>query len=984
MAQYDVTLRDYWRILRKRKVIVIFATVMLGLTSFATALVSRPDPMYRATAKVQYEKTQSAQQAYAAALGASDNLEIQQAVITSYPLVERIAQRLGLLDTVKATDEDRIKSILSLRPIIQTSVEGLTNIITITINHRDAFRARDIANAVAEEYTEYNFETKNAQLLQARAFIKTQRDTVEARLRAAQEKLKNFQEETQIVSVQARTSAILSQLSRVQDGLEALENVRSSILTLLAEYERTGDLSEGTLTSIPPEQGGGSFASLSSQLQSLNQERNRLLINYTEAHPQVQDVDSRKLAIVQNMIESLRIQSEVLARRIVTQKDMLTEVEARYQRLPEMGIELDELRRNINVQARLLAFNEQAYQESRIAQSEEVREVTVLQKALLPSSPTNPSTPTTTASVGALLGLILGVVFAFIAETLDTSIGTIEDVEEYLEVPVVGSVPHIEVDDVKEALGKDSAGQEMDSETLERRLRLAAHFEPRSTLAEAYRALRTNIQFANLEKGAKVISVTSASNQEGKSTTIANLGMTLAQAGNRVLLVDGDLRRPTIARIFGLDREPGITDVILGNYSWREVVRTVTDIMVGGLGMDDIMMTPGMDNLNIITSGSIPPNPSEITDSRRMTEFIEEVRSVYDVILFDSPPVLQATDATILGTKMDGVLLVYKIGQVSRGAIRRAKLQLDNVNVTVLGAVINGLRADVSEDFRDLRYYSYYSYGTETDEEGPPIERFYRRVKRELGGYWADLSRTVKPFVDELQDKWSVVRKAVDKHRGDGPEDAPEEAEEGEEEAQSRLLQILFWIFLLLFLSAGVLWQLGFLRPEPTSSQDPRPAMLKPNADTEELPTLVTRNTPPPPPLEAPVSLTAEAAALPKQVRKLETRAAEVKPSHRTTPAAPTAAVSAKSKSREPDARTPDFALHVASYKDRASADRMARKYAAKGHATSISRVRLPERGTFHRVLVGQFSTKRHARAFGDSLKAAGAIGYASVVRAIH
>ena len=190
------------------------------------------------------------------------------------------------------------------------------------------------------------------------------------------------------------------------------------------------------------------------------------------------------------------------------------------------------------------------------------------------------------------MGLILGVVFAFIAETMDTSIGTIEDVEEYLGVSVVGIIPQIDIDDVKESLIRKGVPAS-DTETLERRSRLAAHFDPQSTLAESYRALCTNIQFVNVERGAKAISITSASNQEGKSVSIANLSLAMAQAGNRVLLVDCDLRRPTIYRTFGLDREPGLTDVILGNYDWKDVVRTVTDIMTGGIGMEDIMLTPG-------------------------------------------------------------------------------------------------------------------------------------------------------------------------------------------------------------------------------------------------------------------------------------------------------------------------------------------------------------------------------------------------------
>lgn len=945
MPQYDVTLRDYWRILRKRKVIVVFATAMLGMTSFAAALVSKPEPRFKATAKVQYEKKQqTAQEAYVEALGESDNLETQQAVISSYPVVERVAHRLGYVDTTTASDEERIRAILQLRPLVQTEVEGFTNIITISITHRDRFRARDIANAVAQEYVNYDFETRNAQIRQSRNFIKAQRDTIAARLRGNQERLKVFQEKTQVISVGAQTSAILSQLDRARDVLDGLLTVRNSIDQILSQFEETGELSESTLSSIPPEEGGPALSRLNAQLQLINQERDRLLIDYTEAHPLVQDLDSRKQVVLQNMLNALRVQRNVLSRRIETQQKTVQDLDREYARLPQLGLELEELKRQVSVQANLLAFYEEQYQQSRIAQAEEVHDVVVLQKALLPQNPINPSTPTTTAGVGALLGLILGVVFAFIAETLDTSIGTIEDVEEYVEVPVVGIIPQTEIDDMRGALVRSGVA-EGDTETMERRLRLAAHFEPRSTMAESYRALRTNIQFANLEKGAKVISVTSASNQEGKSTTVANLAITLAQAGNRVLLVDADLRRPTLARIFGLEREPGITDVILGNYSWREVIRTVTDIMVGGLGMEDIMMTPGLDNLNIITSGTIPPNPSEITDTRRMSEFIEEVRDAYDIVLIDSPPVLQATEATILGTKVDGILLVYKIGQVSRSALRRAKLQLDNVNVTVLGVVINGLRAEVSEDFQDLRYYSYYSYGAGMDEEtGPPLVRLYNRTLRRLKALRNRAAEGAQPYLAWVREKAAALRPG-----GADLEDmeigAP--AEEEEDGPSHALLRLLFWLFLLLFLASGILWQLGYV-----DLRSPRPQTAEPApADTRF-------ENPPPAPAPEPASAA-------------RTDTAAVRPPAPEAPKAPAA----------DRVRPPQYAVHVASHKARSSADREAGAYQKKGYTVRIVQADIPGRGRFYRVLVGEFDTRGRALQAARALKSSGRAGYAGVLR---
>ncbi|MCZ6636522.1 MAG: AAA family ATPase [bacterium] len=847
MPQYDVTLRDYWRILRKRKVIVIFATIMLGLTSFATALISKPTPRYRTTAKIQYERSQSAQEAYVSALtGGSDDLATQEAVITGYGVVERVAHRLGRVDTTTATDEERTQAILDLQPMIQTSVDGLTDIISITITHHDPFMAKDIALVTAQEYREYNFESRNFESRSSRETIEARRRQVADSLEVAQERLKNFQTKYELISVEAETGSILGRLDRAQLEVASYKKLIGNITKLLDEQKASGTVSEGTLSSFPPEEAGGSFLRLSDQLQFLNQDRNRLLISLTEVHPEIVELDHQKKNLIKHMVDALANQREVLTKRFEAQQDNVDSLQAKFRELPARGIEMNKLYRMVSIQGTLMEAIEEQYQLSLIAQAEEVHEVTILQKPLLPKSPINPSTPSTVAGVGALLGLIIGLVSAFIAETLDTSIGTIEDVEEYLEVPVVGIIPQYDIDTLREAHGAHS---DADEASLEKRLRLATHFEPQSTLAESYRALRTNIQFANLEKGAKVISMTSASHQEGKSTTIANLAIALAQAGNRVLLVDGDLRRPTLNRIFGLDREPGVTDVILGNYTWREVVRTVTDIMVGDLGIEDIMMTAGMDNLNILTSGVIPPNPAEITDSKHMSEFIDEVREVYDVVLFDSPPVLQATDATVLGTKMDGILMVYKIGSVSRGALRRAKLQLDNVGVQTLGVIINGLRGDISEDFKDLRYYAYYSYGLEQDQEEHlnPVVRYFNRTKRQTLAAWENLKTRAQPYLEQIQERLRLP----------GSQSEEDEYEEGSD-LSDRLLQIFFWIFLVVFLAAGLLWQLEILdlsarqpveAPQPTQTvPENSPPVEEEKPAPQEKENLIGQNLHRPPP----------------------------------------------------------------------------------------------------------------------------------------
>jgi capsular exopolysaccharide synthesis family protein len=296
-------------------------------------------------------------------------------------------------------------------------------------------------------------------------------------------------------------------------------------------------------------------------------------------------------------------------------------------------------------------------------------------------------------------------VFTFVAETLDTSIGTIEDVESLLQVPVLGVIPYWEKEE-----GMRGAAR------LGRRNDLVTHFDPKSLAAEAFRSLRTNLQFVGLDREGKSFLITSSFVQEGKTANVANLALSMAQAGDKVLLVEGDLRKPLIHKMFGIDKAPGLTDYVLGNYDWKEIVTTITDVMLGQFQIEEILKTPGMDNLHIVTAGTNPPNPSEILRSSRFKAFLAEAYEIYDFIFIDAPPVLPVADATEIGNLCDGVILVYKVGAIARGILNRAKMSLDNVGAKVVGVILNNVKPEVGPDY--FKYHAHYYYGQSGEMEG--------------------------------------------------------------------------------------------------------------------------------------------------------------------------------------------------------------------------------------------------------------------------
>ena len=208
---------------------------------------------------------------------------------------------------------------------------------------------------------------------------------------------------------------------------------------------------------------------------------------------------------------------------------------------------------------------------------------------------------------------------------------------------------------------------------------------PRSPVSEAYRTLRTNLEFSSLDEPLRTMVVTSPGPEEGKSTTLANLAVTLAHAEKRVILVDCDLRRPSQHEIFGLSNGVGLTTMVVDEEAMR----------------DPPLLETGVEGLQLLPSGPLPPNPSELVGSRRMAEIISALSERADIVLFDAPPVIAVTDAAVLASRVDGVLLVIKAGATKRDHAKRAKALLDKVNAHVVGAVLNNIKMDTS-------YYRYY------------------------------------------------------------------------------------------------------------------------------------------------------------------------------------------------------------------------------------------------------------------------------------
>ncbi len=722
MAQYEVTLRDYWRILRRRKGIVVFTGFLLGFFSFVLATIWQPIPIYSAAAKVQLISGQQSIANYLEAYGGGgggDDLETQMSVITSFPLLKRV---ITALEQPAATEDDTAYAIIDLQNRLDIDQEGYAKVLLIKIDDTDPERAAKIVNTVSEVFKKYSDEQKNQQADEHLRFVNRQFMEAKDSLRVAEEDSRRYREDNNIVSIDAEASMMLGQITQGGRDKTRLEQVLNVIDGMIREIEQERELSQRTLQGVSRDQVGDTFMVFAQQLNALRLDRDALLVQFTENHPAVRQLQAKISLMVENMANELRQRQQTQRGDLIGIEKRLEKSRADYGDLPARGLELGRREREVYLRQEIVEALGTEYEQARVRAADRVETARVLQKALVPTSPNNPHSPVQRAVMGLVLGLVLGVVFAVIAETLDTSIGTIEDVQEYTDAKVVGVIPFIRAESVEASMKR--RGHVIESERmLQRMAQLVTYFDPQSTLAETYRTLRTNIEFVTVEKGDKTILVTSSTSGEGKSTVMANLAMTMTQLGKRTLLVDCDLRKPTVARMFGLDKEPGLAEVIVGNYQWREVIRTVTDIVTGGMGMENLMQTQGISNLHIITSGAIPPNPAELLNSKKMTDFIAEVKEVYDIVLFDAPPILHVTDAAILGKHIDGVLMIYKAGDIPRTSLKRSVNLLNSVGVHLLGIVLNGIRAEISADYYDFGYSSYYAYGSEQEPELTWLEK---------------------------------------------------------------------------------------------------------------------------------------------------------------------------------------------------------------------------------------------------------------------
>ena len=600
-----------------------------------------------------------------------------------------------------------------------------TSILEITFSSQNSDEARRLANMIARTYVRYDGERSKEIAVRSREFLDSLVVDQEKKIDFQERKIRDFKLKNNMYSLDGDALSIISELNDYESELYTLKaeiNIRKEkagiLNSRLTKEEQTlkdqllSDINT-QLISLRMEIGNlesqivqstneyspnhGAVIELKEKLRKLKNELNNKVSLLISQGVTVQDPLELRQDIITQLLE---LDSEIIGfeLRISEINKIVRVFNEKLNSLPEKQMELARLDRDAEIINNNYSYLRQKLEEAKLNIAIQVGDAVILDYARTPSRPIGPN-HNRNILLGIIIGLGIGISLAFI-ELLNNTLKTIDEIEKY-NLNVLGIIPAI--GDMKSTpingifnlnIGRGSRT----SEGLKRRL--ITREDPKSPISEAYRSLRTNLLYSSEEK-IKSILVSSAGPGEGKTTTVANLAITYANLGKKTLLVDTDLRRPVVHKVFNLEREPGVTNYLSSQTdNYKELIKK-TDI----------------ENLSVVTSGVIPPNPSEMLGSNRMIQLAKLLEQDWDMILFDSPPLVAVTDANMVSKEIDQIVLVVKVGQTDKKAFHHTINNLRTIDAPLGGIIMNAVTNKSSYgSYYYYYYHQYYNYyGTDQD-----------------------------------------------------------------------------------------------------------------------------------------------------------------------------------------------------------------------------------------------------------------------------
>ncbi|PNU21220.1 hypothetical protein C2E25_02665 [Geothermobacter hydrogeniphilus] len=718
MNSEEIHLRDYLRVISKRRNLVI--TVFLLIFVVVALYTFARTPLYEGMTKVLIEKAQpngiSSETAYrfydpefyetqfqliksrAVSLRVVRNLDLlgsgalQSDADEKGPswlseLIDTVLTVIGSADEEKEAPADPHEEEIALADAISRdlSVRPFKNSRLVTISYRSpdpAFAAR-IANATAKAYIE---ETLNMKLDSTRLTLDwmTRKAADERKkLGQAEKVMQQYMVANDIVTLEDRLAVTPQKLSQISSQLVNAEAHRKEQETLYAQVRKAAGNTAVAVT-IPAIASDPALQTLRAEILKAEQHIMELSGKFGPKHPVMKKavgdlsiLKKKRDQEITRIIASIKNEYELAVSNEENLRAQMQRTKAEAQNLNQKFIQYGALKREVETNRQLYDALMLKIKEQSITKETQPVNLWIVEKASTPNYPVAPNKPKNLL-LGIIVGLMAGIGLAFFVEYLDNTVKYPEETEKALGLSVLGLV----------SLWKDK-GRNLEKVLLE---------QPRSTYAENYRALRTAVLLSSAEGAPGKILITSPGAAAGKTTTAANLAIALAQAGKKVVLLDGDMRRPRLHKVFGKSNKFG-----LSNY------------LAGGSG-ETLLQKGPVENLALITSGPIPPNPAELLSSNRMARLLDGLEKDFDVILCDSPPLLTVADARIVSRLFDGTMLVVRARQTTFEMAGKAVKSLADINAPILGMVINALELKKSDYYYQYYYQSYYGEEPEAQE----------------------------------------------------------------------------------------------------------------------------------------------------------------------------------------------------------------------------------------------------------------------------
>jgi len=771
-SETEVHLLDYWRAVRKRLWLVIGMAALI--TMLATIYVARKPDIYESSARVQVDLENNPM--YAAGKNtpyiyspvndpAYFNTQLQ--ILTSPGLLRRVVKTLNLEhneaflrpqsssrstwkvvsqmlgfggqkkdDSAKQPEALPLASTMTpeslgydeaearrLAPFVGALQAGLkvepvresragyykeTRLIDITYQHGDPEIAAKITNWIAETFVRANLEKRNETNSTTSEFLSKRVAELQAQIRSDEEKLVNYAKDNKILSLDANQNTVVERLAGLNKNLLEAENDRK-----LAEAEFNAAKAPGAAAELA-NAATKEASQTESKLADLKQERAKLLVDATEEAPEVKEINQQISALETYLKETKSRNTNTLLTNLETRfrqaqqrEDALRKsfdqqkVETVTQN--EAAINYRILQQQVDTNRGLLDSVLQRSKENDVVITGRPNNISIVDYAIAPTGPVGPAR-LRSVMLAFVLALGLGVGLALFLEYLDDSIHSTDDVERFLRLPSLAVIPSMSGGVGARRLLSSTSALQKSNGNGGGNPELLINVNGRSPLAESYRQLRTSVLLSTAGRAPRSLLITSSLPGEGKTTTAVNTAITLAQTGASVVIIDADMRRPRLRSIFNLPEGQGLSSILSSEMSDKEIL--------------DLIAHDEGTGLHVLTSGPIPPNPAELLGSDQMRKLFSVLGGSFTHVIIDSPPISSFTDGVLIGSMVDGVLLVVHGGRSSRTIVRRSRQLLIDVGAKIFGVVLNNVNVSSQDYYYDYqRYYHEAYYGSDAESE---------------------------------------------------------------------------------------------------------------------------------------------------------------------------------------------------------------------------------------------------------------------------